>query len=684
MRRIVKHKDLWGRFSNTGLDPRHRREIERLVDEAHALGALGDPFIAGLFEALEACPGDAQVRRSLAEALQPYRLRNVTDPDPLRPYPGLESGLNLGDVEVGMVHETGVNWRIPLDRLPHLLVSGMTESGKTSLVMGLLEQITLPFLIITLKPDIAELLCDPPVARQAFRFSELKLALFAPPPGLTVKRWTRHLIDILVRDLGLQYGRVLLNECVDELLALYGEYSQLKNAVFYPTLRNLLDAVKRRKRSRYAESTTAALEMACNALGDAVEYSQGWQPATIFLKRKTALALDSIPHANAARFFVDVLMEHLHASLRALGPNDGTPEFLTVLDDGQRHLSRANERDAMTPLSDQLLVVRQAGLRYALVTQSPSDAAQAVLSQSGIIIQVGPITAMEDVRAIAGAMGLPSSAVARLQQTNHREFVARESLGRWKQAFGGKVRTLVRTGIPISDADRLACMRPVYDALPSHTAIPLEEVEKALGVDGKGAAPAVVVSPKKGRADQLAVDILAHPWDFVTARYKRLKLSAGKGNAAKKELLDRQWILEHPVPTGRGSPSILLEPLPELARTLKTPLPRYGKGGFLHAFVQQAVVKKLKKAGYARVRTEAAFGSKHVDVAATSPAGGLLGVEATISLTNLVDNLAKDMRKPTPFRAVGRRLSERRQNDGGETPHRRFGRASAASQPHRC
>ena len=644
MSRIPKQKDHWGKFSDPEQDPRNRQEIERFVDEAHSLGALDDPNIANLLRGLRARPRDAEIKRSLAEALEPYRVRNIVDPDPLRPYPDFSSGLSVGELEVGNVHETGVPWRIPVARLPHFLIAGMTESGKTSLILGLLDQITLPFLLITLKSDIAHLLFDPHVVRQAFMFSEMRLSLFAPPPGLTAECWSRYVIDFLVRDLGLQYGRVLLDECMNDLLGLFGGYSRIQGAPFHPSLRNVLDMVKRRRRSKYCESTTAALTMACNALGNTVEYSQGWDPATLFLKSASALAIDSVPHANAARFYVDVLMEYLHASLRAFGPNDGTPQCVTVLDDGHRYMAKANERDAMTPLSERLLIVRQAGLRYVLISQSPSDVARAVLSQSGIIIQVGPMTATDDVRAIAGALGLSPSAIERLQQTNQREFVSRENLGRWKQAFGGKVRELVRAGTSITDAQRLACMQPLYDALPSHPSIPLQQVEKALGIDVKGAVPAVKVSPRQTDAKKLAEDILVHPWDFVTARYTRLNLSAGKGNAAKKELLGRGWVRERPVPTGPGSPSILLEPLPALAKALKTRLPSCGKGGFLHAFVQQAVVKKLKATGHTQVGTETAFGSKLVDVTSMDPSGQLVGIEVSIHLTNLVDNLAKDFK----------------------------------------
>jgi len=196
-------------------------------------------------------------------------------------------------------------------------------------------------------------------------------------------------------------------------------------------------------------------------------------------------------------------------------------------------------------------------------------------------------------------------------------------------------------------------MQPLYDSLPSHPAIPLAEVEKALGIDMKRAVPAATISPKQADADRLAADILAHPWDFVTARYTRLRLSGGKGNAAKGELLDRGWICEHQVATGPGSPSVLLEPLPDLVRALKATLPRYGKGKFLHAFVQQAVMKKLKTTGYTQVRTEAAYGSKLVDVVAIDPSGKLVGVEITISTSNLTDNLAKDfMCQPNFVRLV--------------------------------
>jgi hypothetical protein len=106
-------------------------------------------------------------------------------------------------------------------------------------------------------------------------------------------------------------------------------------------------------------------------------------------------------------------------------------------------------------------------------------------------------------------------------------------------------------------------------------------------------------------------------------------------------LLDASWIREHRIPK-RGQSPIVLEPLPALAAAVKRPLPSWGKGSYLHRFLQEAIAKRLKALGYTHIALEKSFGSKSVDVVGTHPTQGLEGFECAVSLGNVVDNLEKN------------------------------------------
>lgn len=113
--------------------------LARLMDEANELGALQDAAIQGYMEAAAALPEDPLLQEILEQSLHPFRVRQIVDPDPLRPYPGPETGMDRGDIEFGGVNETGMPWSIPVQDLPHTLVLGPTGGGKSSLLFGVLE-----------------------------------------------------------------------------------------------------------------------------------------------------------------------------------------------------------------------------------------------------------------------------------------------------------------------------------------------------------------------------------------------------------------------------------------------------------------------------------------------------------------------------------------------------------------
>ncbi|MCC6795394.1 MAG: ATP-binding protein [Candidatus Hydrogenedentes bacterium] len=616
--------------------------LARLLDEANELGAFQDVAIQGYVEAAAASPDDPVLQEILEQSLHPFRVRQIVDPDPLRPYPGPETGLDQGDIEFGGVNETALPWRVDLQSLPHTLVVGPTRGGKTSLIVGILEQLSgsLPFMYITWKTDAARLLVDPPIVRRAFLFDELRISPFTPPPGTDRLVWGRLVIELVCAVFGLQYSRALIVEFHDALQDLYEKYSQTTGTTTAFTFHDLRE-MTRRKKSKYSEGLQAALDRLITSTGSVFDCSAGMDISSALLRDPSLVMIPNVHDECAARFVVDFLMEYAHAFFLKQGPNDGSPQFGFFLDDAHRFLSQSAERSGLTPLSHRYLIVGQAGLRLIVASQCPSDLALPVSSQSGIVVQVGAMGHTKDLQAVGNALGLPQAHWERLERPARGEFVARENLGRYAKPFGGMVRRLPSPTVAFTDADRKRLMDPVVRSLVWRPGVPLDVVERAMTRPASGAVPARMPGAVSARARALAMDILTHPWDLLMARYARMNCTGGTAQRTKDELIQLGWVKEHAI-SQHGMAPIVLEPTSLMAAAVGRPLPSFGKGGFLHAFVQELIARRLTVQRYAHVRKERFYGSKAVDVVAQDTSGGWVAVEVTISLTNVVDNVEKD------------------------------------------
>ena len=617
------------------------RRLIQLLDEAQSLGALAHPHMVRLFQAAAASPNDLDILSLINDALQSFRIAAAIYPDPLRPFPGPDTELNVGDLELGVIYETGLDWRIPLLRLPHGLFVGRTGSGKTYLIYGLISQLNgkVPVLMITVKPNAARLLADPPILDRAFNLAEMRLSLFTPPPGTAEADWHKHVIEIFCRIWGLQYSRAILHACCDELRTLYHQYSQMRGEALTFSPVALAEMARRHSRSKYQEGVLATLEL-LNRTVPIFECSQGHPIDALFTAGTNLLIMNEPQDDHVARFILDWLLDYLHLWLQNQGPNDGRPRLVIILDDAHRFLTRAAETQGMTMLSHKYLIVSEPGMRLIAVSQVPMDVCVPALTQSGLLIQVGGLAHEKDCQTMGAAFGMNHTDFSRLQELGSGEFIARESLDRYYRPFAGTVRRFPTPSLPFSEFDRVRLMAPVLASLPWKPAIPLAVVEHAM----KQAAGAVAAASglPSGTALQLALDIAGNPYELFHARYKRLGWDQHQAWNAKQELLALGWVREHAIPK-QGRPPVVLEPLPILFAGLQLPALNWGKGSFLHAFIAERVALQFRSQHFTGVQREKFFGTKAVDVAGTTPAGALIGVEVTVSLTNVVDNLERDM-----------------------------------------
>jgi hypothetical protein len=625
----------------------------KLLEEAHDLGALEDQNVVALFESIRGCPNDTDLLKLIDDSLHEYRIREALDPDPFRPSPGAETELNVGDAALGVVYDTGLLWKLPLDQVCHTAILGRTRKGKTSFLYVLMGGMNgkLPYILITGKRDAARLLADPPIVNLVVHFEELKLNLFTPPSGVSESTWCRTVIELLCRTYELQFSRALINECCDELRAEYTAYSGMGNKKTYFTPR-ALQALLKRKKSKYADGAVAVLDMICRGTLGVFEHAEGFPLERIALNGAVVLVIDALTDDRIARFFVEWITEWLHLYLVHNGPNNGTPQLAFAIDDAHRFFTASHERNALMPISQRYLVAGQAGLCMMAVSQSPADLAPAVLSQSSLIVQIGPFFQEMDVRAMAAALGVPAGGWERLKKVAKAHFVAMEDHGRYDRPFAGEVSRFPDPAMPFTEADRKALMDPVLNGFPTRPAVSLKDVEQALAPNTGSTSPAKSTTSLSQEALALSHDILAYPFDVLSERYTRFSLAGRAAQKVKDELLHRKWVKQHRLTLAHGGQSILLEPLSALASALGRTLPSYGKGGFLHYFMQERVTARLKSLGYQNVRKEKFFGPKAVDVVGLASCGDLEGFEVTVHLSNVVDNFEKDFQHQPAFARV--------------------------------
>ena len=111
---MKKSKKAWSLSSPSAGQPTVGTELQRLVDQAENCGAINAEEIQRLLLALRMSPNDKYLLAAFNDALNPFLVQAWLSPSPFRPLPGDSSGLDVGEIEVGTIDETGVTYRIPI------------------------------------------------------------------------------------------------------------------------------------------------------------------------------------------------------------------------------------------------------------------------------------------------------------------------------------------------------------------------------------------------------------------------------------------------------------------------------------------------------------------------------------------------------------------------------------------
>ena len=465
--------------------------------------------------------------------------------------------------------------------LRHCFILGPTGTGKSTLILGLLQQLLVdgcPFMVFDFKRNYRCLLGAPGsegfvVITVGRPVAPLHVNALCPPPGVEFDEWAAGLADIISTSYLLMQGA--RNVLVEALLRAHrdrGEYATLADAHRHIDA-ELMATRPGSRRYGWLESSTRSLEeLSKGPFGRSLNAADP-MPLPDLLGCPVVFELQGLGE-DQKRFFC---LFFLHAVLQ-LRKNDHVQRevlrHVLVFDEAHNVFPREQYGELGVP-SRLAREVREYGEAIIAATQQ-ADVAESLIANSGIKI----ILRTDYPKDVDFA--------SKLLQVDAR-WLAKLSLGtgivrlptRYYQPFLFTFPPQSRKNVVVSDD----VVGEQYDAVVGRR----PEVTQA--------GEAMVVSEKE-RA--LLRDIAEHPISGVTARYERLGWNPKTGNTIKDGIITKGLAVFEEVPTATARVKILtLTPTAEeLLKQAGIEVPSWRRGGAAHEYWRETIRGILERHGY--------------------------------------------------------------------------------------
>ena len=569
----------------------------------------------------------------------------MVQPDPLRPFPGPESGLDQGTIHLGVIAESQLPWRI--NDSDNIVCLGPPGSGKTMVALLIAQQLRgrRSATYYTRKRSDLNFVGQHAVFNSGLRFDERKVCPYWGPVGPNDSDWHQYTIHNLCQEFSLQYSRTLLLDQVCELQELYGKYSSLLGAQVSFTHNNLKDALQKHKRSKYYEGPATVLDLISRSTKNTYRWARGQRMEHLHFHGLGLHVIHNIPYERVLRF---IITQDMHWAVRYLqehGPDDRTPLHYFFFDDLHLIATQTADRNSPSSFTEQLLLMDQSGARWFMPSQIPSDIGTAALSMAKVVIVTGSFHHHKDVTTITDALGLRRADAPLIHAIPPEQALIRDN--RYGKPFRVHIARFNNNPAAPTHAPTSFLPGRVDECIPE---IPLKKVRNALATYAAG-------TPKNRQeglspdARKLAMNVLTQPFIFLKERYDALGLSGSKAQRAKNELLNSNLVKPHTIAM-KGRPPVLLEPLEKLFKLFGQGKPNWGKGSFLHAYGIWIAKQWLKTQDCTDIREEHHIKGKAIDATGRNADGLLFGVEVTLHQNNLIDNVERGLAAHPDFAAL--------------------------------
>lgn len=624
--------------------------------------------------------GKADIEQVL-ELLAAKHLGKDYEPDK-SPFPPPDKNFaSMGDIRLGNISYGGKEmypFALKADRLKeHILIAGRSGSGKTNLayvlMRGLMEhgirvlaldwkrgyrnlmKLQNNLRVYTIGRDIAPFYFNPLI----------------PPEGCEPDLWIKLVVDVIA-DAYLG-GEGVISLLISGLEHLYNEYgiydAKIKR---WPTIQDLLGWLSNTKLKGRAAMWQASAERILRAMiygefGKALNTQDNNHVADV-LKYNVVLEMDGLASSSDRAMFSGALTLYLYRYRLARGYQKKLANMI-FLEEAHNLLHKKSSETKETVLETSIRMIREYGLGYVFIDQSASLLSGVAFANSYVTIALNQ-KLRSDVLAIAGAMNLTDeqkdslnslaigTAVVRLADQYPHPFLIKIPLcpiqdgaisdlmikekyqSYYRNSSKNKTSSsLVEaiTVIPATDKNNTINKTDNYTRPPSP-----ECTDSKTTVSIHSHPPDDKLTPETIRFLQ---DVVWQPLSTTVSRYHRLHFSRRRGDAVKRFLTTREYIVAVRIATRTGQVVLyqLTQTGRELCSSLGINLTALPRESLEHKYWVKRTAEYYKQQGYEITFEYAIRNNGKIDILAHKP-GHIIAVEVETgksdSLTNLT-NAAK-------------------------------------------
>jgi len=589
-------------------------DITHLLRTADRANLLDNSDITTLIAAAAATNNDTLQRRlvttvNLAAA---HQLQH-----PFNPPTHTATGLVLGQI-IGSSSPFQLD---PATLSKHVLAVGQTGAGKTTFFYTLMDRVDTPWWAFDLKQDYRHIASR--TNAQVIPWHQLRLNPLRPPVGVAPRRWAQVLADVF------GHANALLsaskNYFMAAIMELYDSHDIDTTTPLpppdtatpaYPTLTDLHNGINDKsvqpysKTSSYRDTVHNRLDGLLRVTGDILTADYGLRlPAA--LPQNIVFEFDGL-RTDIQDFLMELLFAAVYEYRLANDHRDQPLRHCFFLDEGKRVFSVYKERQdaaGIPHISEVTAKMREFGEALVVADQEPTKLTESLKANTNTKI-VLPTASSTQLDNIASSM-----------QLSDRQYQVATTLdvGQAIVQVGNDNPIPVQfPNTPVTKTTATSDLSLDTGTLfPSSTAV--ESVEAAANTEAtadKQVEP--VECDLSDNAEWLLTDIARNPFRPITDRYSEGMPSRYKGDKAKAELEDYEFITPHYVQLGRGRMKLFeltTRGRDYLAATDIT-INRRGRGGIVHQFWQHKVKETVEEHGLTANREQA-----DADVAVTDPDG---------------------------------------------------------------
>ena len=310
----------------------------------------------------------------------------------------------------------------------NIITAGPTGSGKTNWLKALLLAAAGQAIIVVFdrKGDLAPVVeYEQPGDVVLLEASDLKLAMFQPPPGMAVVDFISIMTEMLARNLSLIASRRLISDTLMYLFTKKGKGGEQHKVCLSEVVEHL-ERMKVHAMSRlgqYREAVLYALKDLHRRSSGILDYSESNFLEQVFSQRRTLIIDCGNIAVDHLSIIVSLFYMYIYESRRIAGTN--SPSVMIVVDDALPLVtgsSAAESEGGINPISTWSFMGRSFNIGLVISGQNFSIISPALRNNTDTVMCFGG--SGEDVQAIARHMNLTPEQAACIPRLQPGEVIA--------------------------------------------------------------------------------------------------------------------------------------------------------------------------------------------------------------------------------------------------------------------